>query len=321
MDKFFQINNITVNTHFKDFLISNHNKVCRLIVCVESSSDVNFIAPSDKDDMISYLPKNKLVKVIQEKLDPFSPESGRARMKVGRLISKLYSKNILDEFKVTNADIEKFVNSYKSFFNLDNLEMRIVEGAEIKKWYYAKSYLPIETGTLWKSCMRHKEKQPFLNLYSKNPESVKMLILLQKDEDGNSYLRARALLWQEVKTDSSTIKVMDRIYSIYDSDVFVFKNWARENGYICKAHQNSRSHQIFEIDGQEVLLNCKIELNKFKIDYYPYLDTFQFFNISNGTLFNWPNFDTQYILNRANGSLIDDEEELEPEHEDDESYF
>lgn len=310
----YQINNLRVDASFRDFLISSHNKINRMILCVESIQDsIDFISPSDKDDMIFYLPKNKLIKCLQNDIDPFSERAGRVRMKIGRLVSKLYTKQTIEEFKITIQDVELFVNDYKSFFNTDNLEIKIVEGKEIKTWYDCRNYSQIENGTLWKSCMRYPEKLKFLKLYISNKDAVKMLVLLDKNKDGEVKLRARALLWQDVKTPSSTIKVMDRIYSIYDSDVYIFTKWARDNGYICKAYQNSKSHTLFQIDSQIVELKCKVELTNYTFDYYPYLDTFQFFDSSSGHLFNYPESSDYYQLNRATGQLEDEPEDDDTE--------
>ena len=134
MQKVFQINDLFVDVHFKDFLIASQNKCCRLILCLDTNGTCNYIAPSDKEDMITYLPSNKRDKILISGVDPFSVEAGRSRMKVGRLISKLFSKEMIREFNLTNTDVEDFVNCYKSFFSLDNIEIKVVEGEEIKKW-------------------------------------------------------------------------------------------------------------------------------------------------------------------------------------------
>ena len=305
MQKVFTINNLYVDAYFKDFLVSSQNKINRMILCIETLSDINFLSPSDKSDMISYLPKNKKSKVLISGVDPFSQEADRSRMKVGRLISRLFTTETLKEFEVNVKDIEEFVNSYKSFFNMDKIEMKVVEGSEIKKWYFHENYSMPESGTLWKSCMRHKQKQPFLELYEKNPEIVKMLVMLEQDVNGISTVRARALIWHEVKAVSSTLKVMDRIYTIYDSDIFIFKKWARDNGYICKSFQNSKSQTQLEVGENNVSLNLSVKLENNNLKWYPYLDTFQFYDISNGVLFNYLNANSFYQLNRANGMLED----------------
>lgn len=319
MQKFYTINNLYVDPYLKDFLVSNHNKINRMILCVDTLSDINFLSHSDKSDMISYLPKNKKAKVLKAGIDPFSAEAERTRMKVGRLIGRLFSNETLKEFEVSVKDIEEFVNAYKSFFNMDKIVMKIVEGKELKKWYLQDNYSNPDFGTLWKSCMRYDNKQAFLEMYEKNPDVVKMLIMLQEDSNGEMKLRARALLWQEVRGTSSTLKVMDRIYTIYDSDVFIMKKWARDNGYICKTFQNAKSQTIFEVGDNDVALNLSIKLQDKELEWYPYLDTFQFYDLYNGVLFNYPNSKTFYQLNRANGLLEDDEPE--EEESDNEPFF
>lgn len=314
MQKYYHVNSLTVDVSFRDFLSSSHNKINRMILCVETENNIDFISTSDKPDMISYLPSSKIEKTIQLGHDPFSEQANRSRMKIGRLITKLYSKRIIDEFNVTPSDIEAFVNSFKSFFDIQKYELRVIEGDEIKKWYLYDTYMSPEIGTLWKSCMRYKEKQPFLNLYANNPDVCKMLIMVEKNEDGQQKLRGRALLWQDVKSETSTMKVMDRIYTIFDSDVLVFKRWARENGYMTKAYQNSKTQDIFDIDGSQVQLFNYVELKNFNLESYPYLDTFQYFEPCTGKFFNYPSMTYQYRLNRANGQVEGPVEEAD--HED-----
>lgn len=330
MQKVFQINDLLVDTHFKDFLMSSQNKCCRMLLCLDTNGKCNYIAPSDKEDMISYLPKNKLAKVMEAGIDPFSPESGRSRMKVGRLMTTLFSEDMIKEFALTNTDVEEFVNSYKSFFSMDNIELRVVEGDEIKKWYLEDNYLEVSGSygaPLWKSCMRYKTKQPLLGLYCKNPDKVKLLIMIQKDALGHEKLRARALLWQDAtlarpigKSNTSSIKVMDRIYTIYDSDLFIFKKWARDKGYISKLYQNSKSFHLFDLDGSETNLLLSVKLSNFQFSLFPYLDTFQFFDTRNGEFFNFPDrFD--YRLNHADGLLHNEDEDQDQVEPEDEPFF
>ena len=149
-------------------------------------------------------------------------------------------------------------------------------------------------------------------------------MLQQVDDEWK--VRSRALLWDDVdvKKDFSgelpeKIKVMDRVYSVFDSDVNTFKKWAFDNGYIPKWEQNAKSHQFFDIKGEVVRICCNINLEKAHFDTYPYLDTFPFFNwnkkqVSNDEYsFNW-----EYKLVQADGSL--EKEPQEENHQDDEDW-
>ena len=78
--------------------------------------------------------------------------------------------------------------------------------------------------------MRQRDRNKFMNLYVLN--NLKMLVLFS--DCGK--VRSRALLWDNIKEFGSdnTYKFMDRIYSVYDHDVDIFKKWAKENVYLSK---------------------------------------------------------------------------------------
>jgi len=71
-------------------------------------------------------------------------------------------------------------------------------------------------------------------------------------------------------------KLMDRIYSSEDWQVYVFKKWASLNGYLCKHVQGHREKDIFEINSRVYTLPLYIELDKKDAELFPYLDTFSF---------------------------------------------
>jgi hypothetical protein len=163
-------------------------------------------------------------------------------------------------------------------------------------------------------------------MYSKNP-NCKMLVMII-DQDDRQVVRSRSLLWDNVSVVKSyseepmpdTINVMDRIYSTHDSDVALFKKWADENGYIAKWEQNAKSHLFFDIKNQPVKVKCKIDLDASKLSYYPYLDTFPYFNYGTGVISNDEyNFNWDYKLIQATGGL-EPERQQEEEHQEDEDW-
>ena len=311
--------NLIIDKQFFEFLTNTNNIICNVILNGNTEEGINFIKHVDSD-MISYLSDEKK----KDGVDPFT-QSNRTKIRIGRLVSKLIPQYI-KELNINNSQIENFVNHYKSWFDTSNLEYRIVEGEEIKKWYLDVNYFApngYAMGTLWNSCMRYQERQRFLELYTTNKD-IKMLILTTKVND-QTKLRARAILWDNVvvtdtQTDSEipeNIKVMDRIYTVFDSDVMLFKRWAEQNGYICKWEQNAKSHQYFDIKNQPVKIKCKIQLNNHILRYYPYLDTFPFFDRDNGVIYNDEyNRAWEYKLVQANGSLLPPEPEPEYDDED-----
>jgi len=280
---------------------------------------VNYISTTDKSDTISYLPASKMDYIEKNSIDPYSDNIGRVNIKIGRLVFKLFPKKLLDQY-VSPSDIEEFVNIYKSFFDKSNQKMIVVSGEEIRQYYLDENYCLPEYGTLWKSCMRYSDRQKFLDLYTKNSDVISMLVLLTKEGECDK-VRARALLWEAEDLQGNKLKIMDRIYTIYDSDVFVFKKWARQNGYISKLYQNAKSHSIFDVDGKPMIIDLKIFIENHDLEYYPYLDTFPFYD-GKGNFYNNHKNPYEYILIQSNGSLYPPEPEPEPvdEYEDDLDY-
>ncbi len=275
------------------------------------SEEGNFICrQSNSIDTLSYLPKSKY-KVLDQK-DPFSPGIGRVNIKVGRFIKKFLSKSAFSEFGISDSEVEKFVNSFKSYFNSNIGDLKIVEGSDIQKYYLEENYFKpdgYKYGSLWNSCMRQKDRNKFLKLYSSN-DSIKMVVMFA--EDGT--VRSRALLWENVCEHNSdkTFKFMDRVYSIYDHDVDTFKMWAKENGYISKWEQSAKSETLFDIDGEPARLKLFVTLENSEFSYYPYLDTFKYFSPSRNRFSNSDYYDYAYKLVQSNGQV---ERESEPDEE------
>jgi hypothetical protein len=268
----------------------------------------------DEIDAVSFLPKSKYEKVE----DPWN--QGRVKIKVGRFLRKFLTSFSIKNWTISDAMIERFVNLYKSYFSRDISKLKIVEGNDIPKYYLEENYHTFNgntAGSLWNSCMRQRERNKFMKLYAINPEKVKMLIFFSDDNK----VRARALLWQDVKDHKDSIKsykFMDRIYYVYDHDINFFKDWAKENGYLCKWEQSAKTEMYFDDgSGKSVTKDLYVELDSNGLLYFPYLDTFKFFNDGKGRFSNSQSYNFDYILVQSNGAV---EREQEPEQEWDESY-
>lgn len=320
-------NSLYVDVRFYEFLRSYDNRVSALILSFDTIDSLNYISIHNSD-MISFLPKSKY-KSLEGDVDPYSDGIGRMNMKVGRLISKLFPKELISQFIRSESDVERFVNLFKSHFDDSLRELRVVEGDEIKKWYNEKNYLMPDDncfGTLWNSCMRYQERMKFLNFYTDNPE-FKMLIMIQKDQYGKEKVRARALLVDAQTTDDSflpkgtPVKVMDRIYTVYDSDVNTFKKWAADNGYISKYEQTAKSKVFFSVDDENKFISLVLRPKKAHFNYYPYLDTFSYFRWDTGEFFNNCDIRHDYVLVQANGALEPEEPNSdEPEFIEEDSW-
>lgn len=210
----------------------------------------------------------------------------RTDVKIGRHVKRLIPKlsQISGTSKITDADIEVFVNLYKSSFDYekglkDRLEM--VNGDLIKEWYSEGKYQS-GGGSLNNSCMRYSKCQNYFDIYTKNPEVCNLLIL--KNESGK--LIARSLIWK--LTDGRTY--MDRVYTVNDSDTNIFRDYATEKGWI---YYNGGG-----------LSKMEVQLKKEEYVKFPYMDTFYSYNKEVNILVNDEirESDDWYILQNTDGS-------------------
>lgn len=233
---------------------------------------VNYISISQDDNTkISYLSSDRIKNLIENNEDCWTTRF-RFKSRPGAFIKKIF-KN------VNPKDVERFSNLYCGENKKPQFVLKVVNGENIKKYYHHPSYNKAGTGSLSASCMRYDNCQSYLDIYIKNPDNVKMLIML--DSDG--YLIGRSLLWE-----FDGIKLMDRIYTANDEVLpFQFKKWATENNYLYKSEQNWYNSLLFEnLQNEKKELRFKINLTNYKHNKYPYLDTFKFLD-NKGNLYNY----------------------------------
>ena len=253
------------NSLVAKLLLSPHHDVDNLV-----DKYVDYISISSSDiTKVSYLPHDRIRKVCDEDGD-FWGSSMRFQAKPGSFINKLF-KNI------PAKEIEIFSTLYRNITNMPDFIFKIVEGEEIKKWYKHDSYTE-NSGSLGASCMKAPVCQDFLNIYTKNIDVVKMIIMVGRDQ----MLIGRALLWEQ-----NGIKVMDRIYTISDEEYqYHFKKWADENGFLYKKEQRWNNTLHFESNGETVISKISFQLKNHNFELYPYVDTFKFLD-NNGVVYNY----------------------------------
>ena len=176
----------------------------------------------------------------------------------------------------SDAEIETFVNEFvacsKMFdFDKSGLTFKVVKGADIAKYYLDKNYYgysesadKFEKGVLWNSCMRYARCQRYLNIYTQNNQ-VSLLVLVTSEDK----VVGRALLWQLTPDNDSKI-YMDRAYTIHDSDVKLFNNYAIKEGYVYYTNGGPK------LDNDDYDNQLFVKLNNTSFDLYPYMDTFSY---------------------------------------------
>ena len=221
----------------------------------------------------------------------------RQEVRIGRAIRALL--NVADE-KVSDRDLELFVNQWKATIDKMNDRFQyfdVVNGQDIGHWYHYSNYKE-RRGTLGSSCMSNVNERYF-DIYISNPD-VCSLIILRSIED-ESLIMGRALLW----TLSDGKKFVDRIYTINDSDVQLFRDYAKENGWYAKYYNGSSDSSLAfdpQTGEQAKLGEIKVNIRSGNYDGYPYLDTLKYFDMRRGTLSNQSTSDT-YCLESTDGEL------------------
>ena len=197
--------------------------------------------------------------------------------------------------KRKDADIEKLCNTLKSILFQD-LKFDIVEGEDIRKWYHESRYY-YKAGTLSNSCMRYSACQDYLDMYCKT--DCKMVIATNPD----GQLCGRAILWPRSMWNKDYFQhsdyIMDRIYGI-ESTIMQFKEYAEDNLFTYKKHQNYSDNQCFmtpssRVKGCEYIDESKrMQMNweQRGFNYWPYADTFNVLKIDEDGVKNFGSGDT-----------------------------
>lgn len=201
----------------------------------------------------------------------------------------------------TDAEIEQFVNKYKSEYDKMNdifRDFEVVTGDKIAYWYHYRTYLHgRDRGPLSNSCMSGVPES-YLEIYTKNPEVCSLLIL--KNEDGTK-IKGRALVWELTEP---SITFVDRIYTHADSDIELFRQYAKSEGWYCKAYNGSGHDSLNLITptgNTENLGELTTKVKKGGYSSYPYLDTLQYLDRSNGILSTDNSGDSLYLIDTGGG--------------------
>lgn len=253
-------------------------------------TNYNFLRPSkDKNDEIEFIPDRQASKLSTE--EGFTKKPNLS--KIGRFIRQIMTAQ---NVKVSDENVEKFVNAYKSTWDLlysnTSDRIRIIEGEEIRKWYDQNNYQSSESGELGNSCMRSSSKSGFFGIYENNPGVVKMVIFLD-DEDR---LLGRSLWWKLSESEDGNEYYLDRIYTRYESDKEIISNW------IEKKFPNSK---IGYYKNKNKKMSVKLENVDF--EQYPYVDTFCYLYKDDKTISNTKdlNYDGELYEMSSTGGSVD----------------
>ena len=227
---------------------------------------------------------------------PFS--QNRQTIRIGRGIRGLLSAAKLT---FTDAEIEQFVNKYKSEVDKENdvfRDFELVKGSDIAKWYNYETYEhELERGPLSNSCMADVPSRYF-NIYMENPEVCSLLIL--KTPSGDK-INGRALVWKLSQPD---IIFVDRIYTHNDSDIELFRQYAKKQGWYTKVYNGSSNSDLdvyTPTGAREDLGTFEVKVKAKDYGSYPYLDTLQYLDRDKGLLTTEDDYSNAVCLTDTGG--------------------
>jgi len=260
-------------------------------------SDYTLIDITDTNSMLSFIQSNRVLnsesqknyldeikRVYSKDYDAYkstiSPDiknnkehdlwnKSRNQISVGKFVRKMF-KDVIKE-SISDKELEKFVNQYKMYYELvKGIELELVEGEDIRKFYNINNY-ESNKGQLGNSCMASSSKSNFFDIYVKNPDVCKLLILRSfRDKEK---IKGRSLIW---KLKDGTY-YQDRIYTNNDHDIKTFEKWAKD-----------KDMKIYNDNYYDI----EVQLGNHEYDYYPYMDTFVCYNPSKKLLSSdedlWP---------------------------------
>ena len=214
----------------------------------------------------------------------------RSKIKIGRFLNKVintpkkYPESLIDKFVVYLQSNSKNTD--------DKWKISLVKGDEIGRYYNSNNYRTENKfgSSLWQSCMTDRMliMDNLFNIYTKNSEVCSLLIMT--DESGK--LAARALVWnvsvKQKEKELGNIKFVDRIYSTEDWMVMKIQNWAKENGMARRlTNIGYNCSDIFYDGGKYYEVQMDVSVNKIYYSAFPYLDTFNYYDVKGGRLLNY----------------------------------
>lgn len=294
-------NDLRASRDFMDKLnqIHSKSKVAELLFrafnyeeYISADLQQNWIDVTDKEDMVTFISDIKADAWMKSTDDSPFIMRGRNEVSVGRFARGLLkNKNVIEDLdyvsdaELTDKDFEIFVNLYKSTHNKVNAKFELVEGNKIAEYYLEDNYA-FKKGQLGNSCMRYESCKGYLDIYVKNPKSVKLLVYLNEE----NLVLGRALVWKLKDSPCEAEYFMDRIYTSSDSDILKFQNFADKEGWLRK-FENSSAYEtsiLFTYKNTPVVGQIVVKLSKAQFSEYPFMDTVGYVSVEDKFASNLP---------------------------------
>lgn len=236
---------------------------------------------------ITYLPKGRKHELNE---DGSWKRENRQEGRPAKIVRRFIRSDFSDVW-LTDKDFEIFANLIKSQDISAIGDFKMVSGEDIRYWYDGNRYAR-NTGSLYNSCMRYEQCQPYFDIYVHNPEVCRMLVLVNKGA-----LYGRALVWSL----GDNKFYMDRIYG-NDMVIEGFKDYAREQGWIHRYYNTYNHERQLVVDGKVVDKQITLQLQQYRFNSYPYMDTMKYFDPVKGTISN-VHRSNSYVIANGHGEV------------------
>ena len=268
----------------------------------------------------------------KEGLEVFAPEleaiwtTARNPLRLGRMARAILT---VSSIAFTDHELSQFVEQFTATFDFAADALRqfdIVSGDDIHKWYDQNRYVG-GGGSLNHSCMSSASRNK-LSIYCNNANVS--LVILYDDAgeviDGvyqSNKIKGRAILWKNCDINGEVATFMDRIYTTFESDTELFKQFAEKEEFFFKTNQGyggqSISNGTRTIDRPGIV--CSLEESD--LSSYPYMDTMCHVDISNNKCSN--NSDdlrgrVRYCQDTGGGWSGADESDGDDDYDDDDDF-
>jgi hypothetical protein len=237
-------------------------------------------------------------------------KTSRNPIRIGRLVRPLLRTAGI---AVTDREVEEFTNQWKATYDFaaDVLkQFDVVKGSTIAYWYDYEKYVD-GGGTLNNSCMAEVDSDYF-EIYTSNKQ-VSLVILYDDNgqvQDGkytSTKIKGRAILW-DAEINGVKEMFMDRIYTTFDSDTDLFKQFAQKNGWFYKDSQSMTPRENITNGTSTSRPEIIVKLDNANCEYYPYCDTMCFCYPSSNELRNTQDDEdgSMRILRSTEGEYYDE---------------
>jgi len=171
----------------------------------------NSVKRVDLDDTIKIFVEQlyKYPKLIEDAIEGviwYNSEDNMMRYKQADKIVKTKPGRLIKRYGLSDSEVEKFNNVLLA--RKTEYDVKILTGRDIL-WAYLETNYDAGGGSLNNSCMRFENKQTVIDFYTRFPETISLIALLNKE---TGKISARALVW---KLDNGKL-MGDRIYSCHD---------------------------------------------------------------------------------------------------------